>query len=348
MTLDISYPQALLVLVVLCVSGGLVWGLATSTTALGPYNYDWDGTSDLRNELEATGATVEIGLSTDEYGTGTPAETVAVVLDPGDRYSDADAAQLSAFLQQGGTLVVASSDNETNDLLATLDTSIRIDGTPVRDDQSNYRNPALVRATNVSTHDFVAGVDALTLNRGTTLVVDDGRTLVNTSQLAYLDENRNEALDANETVAARPVAGVESVGQGQVVVVSDESVFMNAMLGQAGNERFVRNLGNGTDRVLLDYSHGEPLQPLVYVFLTLRSTPLLQFFVGLAGIGLLVGWPYRDRLVPARSGDQSSDTVWTDEQTLSEYLTARHPEWDDERVERVTKAIIQQRGKGGQ
>ena len=49
-----------------------------------------------------------------------------------------------------------------DELLAALGTGVRLDGTVVRDSQNNYRNASLPRATNVSDHRLVDGVDQVT------------------------------------------------------------------------------------------------------------------------------------------------------------------------------------------
>lgn len=414
-----SYPLVVLVVLAVCLAVGLAWGLSTSTVAFGPYNYDWDGGSELRTTLSEN-AEVEIGLSTDAYGATPPDETVAFVLGESEHYDAADRRQLRSFLAQGGTLVVASSDATTNDLLADLEVTARIHGQTVRDDRHNYRDAALVRAIGVTDHDLVRDVDALTLNHGTALTPNEAIPLANTSALASLGDedglfeadplasgdpaatddaevgDDEAAADETETVggqdvddgtgtldegddetgALRPVAAVEQVGDGTVVVVSDESVGTNAMLDQEGNRQFVRNLGTDHEYVLLDYSTGAALPPLTYAVLAVQSSPLLQSLVGLAGLVLVVFWGRLgsvagrswNRLVvaaglagtPPSRGEFGTQPEWRpddtaggasgetpDEEVLTTYVTAQYPDWERERVERVTKAIIRQQRKEG-
>ncbi|MEA5406515.1 DUF4350 domain-containing protein [Haloarculaceae archaeon H-GB2-1] len=161
--------------------------------------------------------------------------------------------------------------NTTNQLLSNLGVETRFNGSALRDDQNNYRNASLPRATNVSDHPLVSDVDALTLNKGTVLDVperetfgdtSDGPTvLVRTSPVAYLDRNQNQTLDDDERIDSYPVAAVEAVGQGRVVVVSDASIFTNAMLEQEGNAAFVGALSENATTAMIDYSHRPPLPP---------------------------------------------------------------------------------------
>lgn len=343
---DISYPQMALLALLCCLLVGLAWGLSTSGGAFDPYDDDWDGGSELRTGLASEGTSVTVALSTDAYTETEPRETAAVVLEPGDRYGPAERAQLSSFLAQGGTLVVAASTNETNDLLSGLDSAVRLDGAPVRDEQRNYRNPALVRADDVANETLTRDVDALTLNHGTVLAEGDATRLVNTSATAYLDRNRNEELDSDEELGSRPVATVETRGAGQLVVVSDASVFTNAMLEQDGNRQFLHNLAEGHEHAVLDYSQSASLSPLTYAFVALRTSSLLQVAVGVLGIGTVALWGRRDvvsRLWPRTDPGTEPGESRLREETLAAHLRERHPEWDDERRQRVTKAIIRQR-----
>lgn len=346
---DRPYPQLLLAGLLVCLLVGLVWGLSTSSVAFGPYNDDWDGASDLRTEL-AEGTDVTVALSTDAYRDTAPRRTVAFVLEPGDRYGPAQRARLSSFVARGGTLVVAAAGNGTNELLSALGSGVRIDGAPVRDEQHNYRNAALVRAGGVTDEALVEGVDALTLNHGTVLDGGTATHLVNTSATAYIDRNRNEQLDANETLAIRPVATVEPLGSGRLVVVSDASVFTNAMLERDGNRQFLRNLASGHEHALLDYSQSDSLPPLTYAFLRLQASPLLQFLVGAVGVSLVAFWGrfgLVDRLLSWSDRHEEPLQFRPNRDALVASLRERHPEWDDERVQRVTKAIIRQRQQEG-
>jgi len=348
-----------LILVLLAVNLALIGAVTTSAASHSPYNGEWDGESTLRTTATTSDASESLGIDTTEYESVSANGTVAIIVAPQENYTGTEAARIRQFLQQGGTLVVASEDNQTNRLLSDLGVETRIDGHVVRDEQEHYRGPALPVATNVREHPLTEGVESLTLNYGSILVrtqesdtLDSkltGDVLINTSGFAYLDRNGNRDLDAEEEVQPRPVVVAEEIGEGRVVVVSDGSVFTNAMLDRDGNEQFATNLVSAHKRVLLDYSHGSPLPPLVYALVIVRETPLLQFFIGIGSAGLVVGWIYRESLplpgirAESRQPEIHDRPISLDEEDLTESLTDRHPEWDDERVERVTKAIIRGR-----
>jgi hypothetical protein len=347
---DISYPRALLGLLVIVTGIAVVVAASTSGAAFGVYNPAWDGASDLREEASAVGTESELVLNTSAYADQPANGTVAVVLSPDRRYTDREAARLRQFVANGGTLVVAEDFGpHSNALLAAVGADARINGSLLRDERYNYQSPALPLARNVSNHSYVTDVDELTLNHGTVVEPNGARTIVASSEYAYLDRNRNDELDDNESLGTYPVATVESVGQGQVVTVSDPSLFINAMLDRSGNEQFVQSLFADHERVLLDYSHAERLPPLALALVVVRKTPLLQ--VLLVGLGVAVvgavgrGWG-SDLVARVRGTDpEATPNRWTDSDELAAYLHTKHPDWDDARVRRVTEGIMNTRGQ---
>ncbi|SEP10077.1 hypothetical protein SAMN05216388_10334 [Halorientalis persicus] len=368
---DHNYPRLVLLVVLFAINLAILGATVTSATPYGPYNGNWDGASELRT-IASEESTVTLAHTTTAYEDAT-ADSTAFILAPQDQYRAAESARVRQFVQRGGTLVIAAEANQTNDLLVNLGLTARLDGRLLRDEQEHYRDPALPIATEVLDHNVTTGVDQLTLNYGTVinlttttattgsasrdnLNTDDawkGEFLINSSGFAYIDSNNNSQLDDSERVRERPVAVTEPVSQGRVVVVSDASVFTNAMFERTGNDRFARNLVESGDRVLLDYSHGHPLPPLVYALLVVRSTPLLQFGLGLLALGCVaIGVRLSDRSLPdwLSMGETATDgdsVGQLDEDELSAFLTDRHPEWSDRRVQRVTKAIIRRREQRG-
>ena len=213
-----DYPRVALVTLLVITNAGLFVAMSTTGAAYGPYNAEWDGGSMLRQEVDATGATPELVRTTGSY-VEADSDGVAFVLSPTDAYDTRDVARVQQFVTRGGTLVVAGESTNatdgtttTNDLLAGLDVATRLNGTTVRDAQNNYRNDSLPRATNVSDHRLVDGVDRLTLNYGTVLDVPERAAgganrptvLARTASSAYLDENGDEQLTANEVLFIKP------------------------------------------------------------------------------------------------------------------------------------------------
>ncbi|SDM92285.1 protein of unknown function [Halogranum gelatinilyticum] len=320
---------------------------STSTTAFGVYNNAWDGASELQNQAEASGVEGEIILNTSQYPTVQANTTVAFVLSPGQAYSPRETEQVSQFVREGGTLVVAEDFGpHSNSLLSAVGANASVDGRPLRDEQNLYRSPAMPVATNVTNTSLTRDVEQLTINHGTVVEPNGTQVLVRSSEFSYLDTNGNEELDENESLQEHPVVTVESVGEGRVVVVSDPSLFINTMLEQPGNQQFAENVLTAHDRVLLDYSHAGQQPPLAVALLSLRSTPLLQVVFGSVGIGAIALWlqpPTALKRVLGREESRPAESVVdgpAGEAALLTYLRRHHPEWEESRTQRVITGIL--------
>jgi hypothetical protein len=348
-------PRVLLVGLVVATLLGVVVAASTSSAAFGLYNPGWEGTSELRSVADDAGTEPTVARNVSVYdraGDG----TVAVVLAPDRPYSDRDLATIRAFLARGGTLVIAEDVGAGgNELLRGVNATARVNGTLLRDERFNFRSPALPVANNVTDNETLTqGAGRLTLNYGSVVEPGDGNTtvLVRSSGFAYLDADDDGELDETERLASRPVATVESVGRGRVVVVSDPSLFINTMLERSGNRRFARNLLASEDRLLLDFSHTADLPPLTLALVTVRNAPPLQTLVGFLAIGVVGAWGagafgrIRGSLRRFRR-ERPSDTSPVSEADLVAYLRDQHPDWDESRIRRITKGISTERSEGG-
>lgn len=348
----VDYPRALLVALSLTVVGALVIAAGMSSASFGLYNPAWDGTSELRAEVEAVGVASAIVQDTVAYDDVDPNNAIAVVLSPAASYGQADAAQLRAFVEAGGTLLVAEDFGPHADpLLAAVGASARFDGGLLRDEREHDRSPAMPVATDVTPHPLTGGASQVTFNHGTAVETNGATVLVNSSAYAYLDRNRDGRPGVDETVGVYPVATVERVGDGRVVVVGDPSVFINAMLDRPDNRAFTRGLLGTHDRMLIDVSHAARLPPLAAALLVVRDAPWLQVLLG-AGVALAIGlwvrWPAPAGLVPSRFRrrfwpETTAETYRLTREEAVAYLERRHPEWDRNRVQRVTEGVIPRR-----
>ncbi|WP_277552288.1 DUF4350 domain-containing protein [Halobaculum limi] len=354
-----GYPHALLIALVVVMVGSVVFAGATSAAAFGSYNPSWDGASQLRGIATDTGGDSTILTETAAYETVEPNGTVAVVLSPDRPYTESQRAALRSFVRDGGTLVVAEDYGPIgNSILSAVGASVRVSGQPLRDEREYYRGPALPVAPSTATHPVTDGVDELTLNHGTVLVPaqntnastvaeTNATAVVNSSGFSYLDRNRNEQLDDSETLAARPVVAVESIGEGQVIAVADPSVFINSMLEREGNQQFATNIIAAHDRILLDYSHTEGQPPLIAALLALQKSSLLTVTIATLVVGSIGLWTRRpDITLPGGStvfgGDAGPPQAGAtdDGSAVVAYLREQHPDWSERRLRRLMTAVF--------
>ncbi|QCS44883.1 DUF4350 domain-containing protein [Natrinema versiforme] len=353
---DIVWPRALLVALAVATVVALGVFAATSAAAFSPYNPSWDGTTDLSDSLENDpDVESELVRDADRYeafaNESAANETVAFVVAPDEPYAAEDAARIREFVENGGTLVVLENFGENgNSLLADVGAEARVDGRLVRDEYNHDGGPAMPVATAVENHSMTDGVDRVTLNYATAVEPGSENTtvLATTSNVSYLTED-DERLGQEDELGSHPVATVENVSSGAVVVIGDPSIAINSMYTRSDNERFVRELYEGNDRVLLDVSHVSDVPPLAAAVLTIRSVRPLQALLGAGGIAAIAALSSRRvRSIGARvrrliSGDHSgdaprerrrSDSLLSDDDRAA-ILRQRHPDWDDDRIRRV-------------
>lgn len=355
---DVDWPRVLLLALAATVVLTVGAVAATSSASFGPYNPTWDGSSEFREDVQAAPG-VEHHLIRDaaEYEELPANDTVAFVVAPDEPYEDEDAARVREFVAEGGTLVVLENrDGASNELLADVGAEARADGRLLRDEQHHFRGPTMPVAADVGNHTLATGIEQLTLNYATAVDPGNATVLVATSEFAYLG-SEDDGLDEGDELRSYPVATAENVSNGQVVVVGDPSVTINAMYDEPDNAAFVRGLYDDADHVVVDRSHGDDVPPLTAAVLTVRDSPWLQLLVGTAGIGLVAVLsrvrvrsvletvravlPARFRSVEGRSGGGGSESsrLGLSEHDRVEYLRRRHPEWDDDQVKRMATAF---------
>lgn len=325
----------------------LVVAASITTAAFGVFNPFWEGASQLQQEADTAGSDAMVARSTGPYTQVTPNETVALVLSPDEAYSANDSRRIRTFVRQGGTLVVAEDfGTHSNSLLSDVGASARFNGSLLRDQRYNYRTSGLPIVTNVTNATVTAGVESLTLNHGTVVRPNGASVVARSSQFAYLDLNRNGAIDDTEHPESYPVVTVEPRGEGRIIAVSDPSLFINLMLERPGNNRFVRNLFGTHETVLLDYSHAASLPLLAVALIVLREFPLLQIGLGLAGLLLVRRYFHGSGLPSAvfeRDEKPSPRSPTLSAEEIAEYLERQHSDWDGERIRRVTEEVITRR-----
>lgn len=347
-----SGPELVTVVFGVVVGVALVYAASTSGAAFGAFNPSWEGTSELRTIADQSGGETTIVRSVAEYDDVTADGTIALVIEPEGSYDQAERERIRAFVERGGTVMVADSSGEhSNPLLEAIGATARIDGDPLRDEGSYYRSPLLPVATETAEHPYTNESDSLTLNHGSALEPGEATVLVRTSDLAYLDRNRNNVVDPDEELGSYPVVTIEDVGEGQVITVSDSSAFTNVMMDRPGNRAFATSVLSAHDRVILNGSQDDDLPPLITGLVVLRESALLQLVLGgglVLGLAALAQRPDVVERVFKRTDDRS-DPVAETELTPSEMrsqLRDRYPDWTDERRDEVMTAVIQQQEEG--
>lgn len=357
---SLGLPQWVLLALVAMLVLAIVAAGVTTAAPFATYNSDWTGTTDLRDAtLADENTTLVVDTPAVRTATPTPRTTAFVIGVPNE--TDSVTATSSTVLDQGGTVVITNEvPGPTNSLLETLGASARVASGPVRDPRSYYRQPVLPLATTTNETETIAGTE-ITLNHPGTVTPGSATVLATTSQFSYVDENRNEQFDVDESLGERPVMTRESVGNGTVVVVSDSSVFINAMYDRDGNQALAAWLTAGSDRLVLTGSSVQPLPRLAALVLWFKSTPVAQaVLLGIMTSSiLLIGRPRPRKAILQRlsratttntEGDTRAMSAATQpgaeaayESGLMSRLRTDHPEWEPDTLRRLVTAVTARR-----
>ena len=348
-----SAPRLLLAGLVCALGLSLLVLATTSAAGFSPYNANWDGTGEFRELAENRGE-LAVATDTSRYETVEPAATTAFVFAPGREYPATEAARIQAFVESGGTLVVADNYGPTgNALLDAVGATARFDGRILRDEANNFRSPSLPRVSDMSSHRLVSGVETLTLNYGTAVQPGAATPLANSSELSYLAINESVTAIRSNELRQYPVATVEPVGAGQVIVVGDPSLFINSMIDETDNRQFATTLIEQRPQTVLDQSQTAGLPPVIAAVLGVQSSPplaaaMLAVLIGtVAVVGRREGlrsrqWidSVRSRIPGSLSPGVEPDPPDADREALKARLRDRHTEWDDDRLDRVITGVL--------
>ena len=221
------------------------WFGATSSGAYDPYNPGSEGTSELRQALE--GDPDREYAAVDSYD-ALETDDAAIAV-PDDETDEETADSAASFVREGGTLIVLADDPAANEFLASVGAETRLEDGTLRDDRHHHRGPAMPIATETADHGLTAGVDRLGLDRATALEPGNATVLATTSDSSYLADGPDASRGEDDVLGPRPVATVETVDEGTVIVVGDATVATHGGLEREDNAELLANGYGDADRV---------------------------------------------------------------------------------------------------
>ncbi len=168
---------------------------------------------------------------------------VLVISGPFVPISPQEVAVIMAFLGRGGKLALMLHIGQPfYHLLPKL--SIAVSKAVVRD-QTNAIGVkgSDFRVKNLTPHPLTRGVTSFNIYGGWALldVKKDGQIIAQTSPQAWLDLNRDGAVNNKEPVQSFTMVLTGQVGEGTFVVFGDDAIFQNRFLSE-GNLHLARNL----------------------------------------------------------------------------------------------------------
>lgn len=350
--MKLSYALiAAVVVVALLISVPL---LNTTKEDFSTYNTAWNGASDAKALASSDGYATSSVFALSEIGSS--GGGVLFMLNPNSSagFSASDASALQSFVQNGGVLVLANDFGNGNAVLSGLGVSgeARFSGSLLKDNVSKGLDAAHPLITDVNASGLTAGVHELYFNYGTVLDTSGNNVtvLARSGPTSYLVAPAGGKVIA--TTGARPVLATLNYGNGRIVLLSDPSVFINDMLGQADNQQLLTSMvanltgGNTAVPIMFDESHGASPPALSLLYDRINENDTIKYtVVVLASVALVIGIN-ASGLVRRRQRKDMSPTpvdVPVSEEAIITDIVRAHPGWRRSRVKRFLKQLQQRR-----
>lgn len=199
------------------------------------------------------------------------AQNTSLIFIPYLKLTENELEQISTFLKNGGTLIVADDFGYGNQILQHLQLKVRFSRSMLLDPLFSYKNSIFPRISNFSKHPITGDVQNILLNHPTILLnVLPENNLASSSLFSYLDLNDNELPNENEPLGPFPVMALYPLHRGKVIIISDPSIFINTMINREDNNILIKNLLKINTLTIFSQSH-LPLSLLPEVKLLLQD-----------------------------------------------------------------------------
>ena len=167
--------------------------------------------------------------------------------------------QLNSFISEGGRLILADDYGHGNQILEYLGLEVRFSGEVLVDPLINYKTKDFPKIIHFKSDLLTINTESLVLNHATCLVnTKDNSVIALSSSFSFLDRNENGTYEDDELSGPLPVICCKTVGDGQVVLVADPSLFIYCMNVIDENEGFIQNIAATTTSLYIDQSHLPP------------------------------------------------------------------------------------------
>ncbi len=274
----------------------LIGHLSSNMLEFSRYNGGWNGTSAFFSDLDRH-RTIEI-TNPDQLLTYKN-DTVLLIIAPDQLPTGPEIDAYKSFVERGNTLVLADDFGTGTAILGKLDSRIAILPGNLSSLDREYADPYSIVVYRSRDDPLVRDTRSIVMNRAASL--SGGEPLMKTSVLSWIDSNGDGRINSREVLGSFPVLAYETRGKGRIVVLSDPSIFINAMQGldeKRDNRKLIQNLIGKQGPVLIDQMNSrtrsaEGISEIIHVIRTLVPIELL-----LLGILMVTGaWIWRKKWV---------------------------------------------------
>ena len=259
--------------------------LSTTNSDFSRYNIEWNGTSaffDLPDRHTIEDITDTSMLSGRN-------NTTLLVITPTKKYSKEDLGRYKEYVMSGNTLFLADDYGTGYTLLEGIGSDIKLlYGTLASIDRA-YNDSYLIVANPVTDNPISRGVSSIVLDRAA--AIDGGYPIIQSSIMSWVDEDGDGRI-TDEEMGKYSVLVNETIGKGEVVVLSDPSVFINGMgrlEDKWGNAQFIRNFIKTYPNLLVDQVNSETgsVKGVSIYARSIRMTPVLKIILAALLLSLL-------------------------------------------------------------
>lgn len=247
-----------------------------------------------------------------------------LLIGPNRNFTVDETEAIARFIYSGGQVILADEIGFGNSLLENLNLSVRIGGGLVLDPLFKERNAKLPKARYISD----GYVTEIVLNHAS-IIERCNRTILQTSSFSYLDVNMNNGWDPQEEKGPFTVGCALKMGEGELIIFSDSSLFINSMINLGSNKELLLNIV-GNRRVLVSSIHLPQTtftiaKSAIMQFANLLSTLEARYVLILSAIILIV------RLTPMRRKTMKRIVV--------EDVLRLNPSWNKDILEKLAREI---------
>ncbi len=209
----------------------------------------WNGLDEIRAKYDIEPLDSLSGIPSSPSGT-------SLLVIPYLDFTSTELWQLNNFVSQGGRLIIADDYGHGNQILTYLGLKVRFSGDVLLDPLINHPNEYFPRIHQFQPDPLTANTNNLVLNHATSLAhITADTALALSSPFSFLDHNGNGTREADEPAGPLPVISRHDLNSGEVILVSDPSLFINGMYMIEDNYSFIQNIAATSSAVYLDQSH---------------------------------------------------------------------------------------------
>ena len=219
---------------VVVISVIVIWAFPATGHFQGSNSF-WNGLDDFVEQFDAKPLVAFADLS------GERAKSSLLII-PAKEPSAEDVSELKLFLNRGGTVILADDFGFGNEILEGLGVHSRFDGTILIDGLFNDPNGFFPLVSDTSQSPLTVGVTRLALNYGTGLDEVGMTVVARSSRFSFLDKDNDGQRSAEDPRGPIPIVAYAAFGAGQLILVSDPSIFINSMFLAEDNVEFISNL----------------------------------------------------------------------------------------------------------